>query len=267
MRKNLSFFIVCLSVVAVASAAQVTDFYVIPAASHAPGANGTSWRTDMSIQNIQSVPVVIDIAVVESGEGLLDNVFSVTTVTVPAGGNMTLSDVLNNHRGRAQTTGALLVGGDHAFALTSRTYNATANGTLGQTVSASGDVASDDSSTLYIPGLVQNGAFRTNVGLLMSATSAPLTVMLTINGANGSALGSRTFTVPAGATTHVQFPVTSTAPAPFDAGGAVVTVTGGIGTVIAYASVVDNFTGDASFISGGSAGPGGTSSLRQLLTR
>ena len=62
MRKTSLFLTLCLSVAAVASAAQVTDFYVIPVAAHAPGANGTSWRTDVSIENIQTVPVTVDIA-------------------------------------------------------------------------------------------------------------------------------------------------------------------------------------------------------------
>lgn len=267
MPKTFFFFALFTFAAIAASAAQVADFYVIPVAAHAAGANGTLWRTDVSIQNIQSVPVTVDIAVVESGEGLLDNVFPVTTVTVPAGGNMTIGDLLKDHRGRAETTGALLAGGDHPFALTSRTYNATANGTLGQTVSASGDIASDDGSTLFIPGLVQNAAFRTNLGLFMSATSAPLTVTVTIGGADGTPIGTRTFNVPAGVTTQVQFPAPSVAAAPFDAGGAVVRIAGGTGTVVAYASVVDNLTGDASFISGGSAGAGNLSPLRALLIR
>src|SRR5712691_8812527 len=118
--RNVRFISLCLFVALGASAAQFRDFYVIPAAAHASGANGTSWRTDVSIQNIQSTPVTIEVSVVESGEALLDNVFPVSlngasTVIVPANGNMTLTDILKNHRGRAETTGALLVGGDKAF--------------------------------------------------------------------------------------------------------------------------------------------------------
>jgi hypothetical protein len=276
MRKTF-FFALCTLIAIGASAAQFHDFYVIPVAAHAPGANGTSWRTDVSIQNIQSTPVTVEFAIVESGEGILDNTFAVavdasgaSTVTVPAGGSMTLIDLLKNHRGRAETTGALLVGGDKAFAVTSRTYNATANGTLGQTVSAAGDIASDGSdaaSTLFIPGLAQNASFRTNLGLVMSAAAMPLTVTVTINGASGSTLGTRTFNVAAGLTTHVQFPATSVAAAPFDTAGAVVRIIDGSGTVVSYASVVDNASGDASFISGGTANAGDVSPLLSVLKR
>ncbi|HSP34497.1 MAG TPA: hypothetical protein VLU46_09300 [Thermoanaerobaculia bacterium] len=257
------FVILCTFVAAAVSAAQFRDFYVIPVAAHAPGANNTDWRTDVAIQNIQSTPVAIEMALVESGEALSDNIQPVgTTVTVAAGQTVILRDVLNNYRGRASASGALLVGGDKAFAITSRTYNQTPAGTLGQTVAAFGDVAtdgSDDGSTLFIPGLVQNSAFRTNLGLLMSATSKPMTVSVMVNGA------TRMFTVQPGVTTHIQFPVTSVATAPFDAAGAVVKIVDGSGTVIGYASVVDNGTGDASFISGGTAAAGSVQSLRLLL--
>src|SRR5512142_2722692 len=248
---------------AAASAAQFRDFYVIPVAAHAPGAKGTVWRTDVAIQNIQTTPVTVELALVESGEGLSDNIQPVgSSVTVPAGATVMLADVLNNFRGQASSSGALLVGGDKAFAVTSRTYNQTPAGTLGQTVTAAGDVATDgtdDASTLFIPGIVQNSAFRTNLGLLMSATNKPLTVSVSVNGA------SRTFTVQPGLTTHIQFPVTSVATAPFDASGAVVKIVDGSGTVVAYGSVVDNGTGDASFISGGTASAGSIQPLKLLL--
>ena len=272
-----AFIVFCALVAVTASAAQFQSFYVIPVAAHVTGANGTSWRTDVSIQNIQNAPITVDFAVVESGEGLLDNVFPVavatgggSTITVPAGGSVTLKDILLNHRGRAETSGALLVGADRAFAITSRTYNATSEGTFGQSVSGAADIASDGSesaSTLYIPGLAQNSAFRTNLGLFMSATSQPLTVTVTVNGADGSALGTRTFNVAAGVTTHVQFGLPTVAAAPFDSGSAVVRITGGTGTVVAYASIVDNDTGDGSFVSGGTAAAGAVQPLSRLFAR
>lgn len=250
-----------------ASAAEFSDFYVIPVAAHLPGANGTTWRTDVAIQNFQSTPLTVDFALLRSGEGLADNVVALgSPVTVPAGGNMTIPDVLASQE---DASGALLVGGDHAFAITSRTFNSTANGTFGQTVPAAREIASsgdDDASTLYVPGIVQNAKFRTNIGLVISATS-PMTVTVSLNDANGQAAGTRTFNVAAGVTTHVQFPVTSIASAALDSAGAVVHIADGSGTVIAYASVVDNATGDASYISGGTASAGAITPLAVLLDR
>lgn len=276
MRK-LVFVALFIFAAAGAPAAPFSTLYVIPVAAHAPGQNGTVWRTDVSIQNIQADPVTIEFAVIESGEGLSGNVFPVvvatstggTTVTVPPGGSVTLYDILKAHRGRPSTVGALLLGGDKPFAVTSRTFDQTSNGTLGQAVAAIPDGATDQAgapSTLYIPGLVQNGAFRTNLGLVMSGSTA-MTVSVTINGANGAALGSRTFTVLPGVTNQVQFSALSVAPATFDVAGAVIRISAGQGSVIAYASIVDNQTGDASFISGGTAVAGtATQSLSRLLS-
>ena len=262
MRKSI--FILCLTVACAASAAQISDFYVLPVVAHTDGANGTAWRTDVSIQNIQSTPLTVEMSLVATGEGLLDNIVPLPSVTVAPGGSVILPDVLQN---QTQTSGALLAGGNQAFALTSRTYDRTPIGTMGQTVPPATDVASDSSpatSTLYIPGLISNAGFRTNLGLVMSATT-PMTVVVSINGADGRTLGSRTFNVAAGMTTHVQFGTPTVAAAPFDAAGAVVRISGGTGTVIAYASIVDNATGDASFVSGGTAAAGAVSSLSALL--
>lgn len=256
-----------------AFAGELRDFYVIPVAAHATGGNGTSWRTDLSIQNVRLAPVTIEIAVVESGEGQPDNIFPVSlngalSVTVPGSGSLTLTDVLKNHRSRVETTGALLVGGDGVFAITSRTYNLTANGTVGQTVSGSADVASSgsDEDSLYIPGITSSATARTNLGLMMSAAT-PLDIAVSINGPDGHFLGERMFHVATGTTTHVQFNATTVASALFEAAGAVVRIVSGNGTVIAYASLVDNATGDASFISGGTAAVGTVPPLAALLVR
>jgi hypothetical protein len=265
--RSILLALACASLALGASAAEFSDFYVIPVAAHLPGANGTTWRTDVAIQNFQSTPVTVDFALVRSGEGLADNVVPLgSSVTIPPGGNMTIPDVLASQQ---NASGALLVGGDHAFAITSRTFNSTANGTFGQTVPAAQEIATsgdDDASTLYVPGVVQNAKFRTNIGLVISATS-PMTVTVSLNDANGQPAGTRTFNVASGVTTHVQFPVTSIAGSNLDSAGAVIHITAGSGTVIAYASVVDNTTGDASFISGGTAAAGAITPLSLLFNR
>lgn len=259
-----TFLFLSMFIAIAAAASEVRDFYVIPIVAHTNGANGTAWRTDVSIQNIQSSPLTVDMSLIASGEGLADNITSLPSVTVPAGGSVTIPDILQNS---AQTSGALLAGSSKAFALTSRTYDKTPNGTFGQTVSPATDIAADGSSstsTLYLPGLAANGSFRTNIGLVMAANSA-MTVSVTINAPDGHALGTKTFNVGAGMTTHVQFGTPSVAAAPFDAGSAVVRITSGSGTAIAYASIVDNATGDASYISGGTASAGAVLPMTSLL--
>lgn len=267
-----TFTILALMLIAVpvASAAAPSDFYVIPVATHAAGAGGTAWRTDVVIQNIQQTPVTVSMAVVESGEGLLDNIFPLSlndsaAATVPPGGSAVLSDVLRNHRGRAETSGALLVGGDQPFVLTSRTYAAGAGGGVGETVPPVSDVV--DGGTLYLPALVSNASARSNIGFVAAAGTQPLVIETALHDRGGASLGTRSFTVAPGVTTQLQFSTRSVAAAPFDEASAKMRIVSGDGTLIGYASVVDNASADASFISGGMTMNGGGASLREVLAR
>src|SRR4029079_6415847 len=99
--RNLSFVVLCTLIATSAAASQVRDFYVIPVVAHTTGQNGTAWRTDASIQNIQSTEITVDMSLVASGEGLLDNVVALPSVTIPAGGSTTIADILGD---QAQTS-------------------------------------------------------------------------------------------------------------------------------------------------------------------
>jgi hypothetical protein len=250
MNKRLIFLLSLLLPLA-ASGAELRTFYVIPVAAHTSGANGTAWRSDVTIQNPGTTTLTIDISAVKSGEGLTDNIVPVSSgIAVPAGGVVALSDVLNGTAaGEVIPSAALLIGSDKPFAVTSRTYNSTANGTYGQTVSPASDIATAG-STIYIPGIIANARFRTNIGLLMVANT-PMTVGVALTDEGGETRGQRIMNVAAGSATHVQFGTAAVASRTFDSAGAVVRIVHGDGSVIAYASVVDNITGDASFITGG----------------
>jgi hypothetical protein len=244
-----------------------SDLYVIPVASHTSGQFGTQWMSDLAIQNTQSGPLTVQLIFIESGEGNPNNIFPVTTtnttgaVTIPAGGNVLLKDVLNGYRGFGSTVGSLLVGGDKPFALTSRSYSMTpAGNTIGQTVPPAANfidntvgVTNNQTAIAYLPGLINNAQFRTNIGFVAgngSSSGQPMSVQVTVRNAAGSAVGTRAFTIPGGAFTHVQFSIGSVAPPSFDIAGAEVTITQGNGAVVPYASVIDNGSADAVFVLG-----------------
>ncbi|HEX9659906.1 MAG TPA: hypothetical protein VGA18_06365, partial [Rhodothermales bacterium] len=200
-----------LLVPAMAHADHFADFYVIPIAGHTPGDQGTFWRSDLRIQNFQSVPITIDIVIIESGLQATDNVYPVVTplgvsVMIPAGGSLFLDDVLDGHRGLSQVTGTLLIGAGRPFALTSRAYTtAEGGGTYGQTVRPERGFVDDVIGTVdpsmaktWLPGLVANESFRTNLGFVAGANDlgGPLMIEVTLRDGDGVALGSTTFTVP-----------------------------------------------------------------------
>lgn len=249
---------------AAAYADHYSDTYVIPGAGHTSGINGSLWMSDLAITNFSATPLTVQIIVVESGENNSDNIFPLTTatsngsVTVAANTTVLLRDVLNGQRGKQNIIGALILGGDRPFAVTSRVNNGGTGGeSVGETVPAVRDFFEnatgqpDNAAVVYLPGIVSNASARTNVGFLAgSGAGAAMNVEITIRNAAGQSLGSRTIAIPAGNFTHTQFNVSSITTTPFDVGSAELRITSGPGTVVPYASVIDNASSNAAYIMG-----------------
>jgi hypothetical protein len=256
MRRML--FVLFLLMPFVAEGSHFGDFYVVPVAGHTPGAGGSMWQSDLVIHNFQTTPVTIEIGLVDSGLGLADNFFPVmvngaATVTVPAGSTRLLPDVLRDHRGRAMSLGALLVGGDQPFALSSRVYNADGPPMgIGDIVPAAQDFLTMPEQRAVIPGLTVSADFRTNLGFVAAAAAgAPLVVELSLVNANGASLGAQTFTIPAGSVTHMQMSSTALTNVPFDVATAILRIVSGSGNVSGYGSVVDNRSNHVMFVGSG----------------
>jgi len=265
MRKTVILFTLLCSLAAVnASAAHLADTYVIPVASHTPGAFGSTWATDIAITNFSATTLNVQLLIIETGENSNDNLFPVMTNEVPDGSftvnpNSTrlLRDVLNGHRGRTSTVGALIVGADRPFAITARSYNSL-GGTIGETITPVRDFFEnstgqfDGTSVAYLPGLVNNGLARTNIGFVAGSGSSTggFTVEITVKNAAGAVLGTRRVTNLQGNFTHTQFSLTSITNQFFDVGSAEVRILGGSGVVVPYAAVVDNRTQSVAYIMG-----------------
>lgn len=243
------------------------DFYVIPVASHTMGLNGTLWMSDVAIQNFQTTPITVELTFVQSGENNLDNISQLNvgdagTVTVPAKGSVILKDVINNRpfTQNNMATGAILIGADKPFAVTSRSYSMSPTGdSIGQTVVPARDFlenavldTNNAMATAYIPGLISNGQFRSNLGFVAATTNGTggMRIDVTVRKADGSIAGTRQFIIAPGSIEHLQFSVRSFSPDPFDAGSAEFSIAVGDGAVIPYGSVIDNGTADAVFVLG-----------------
>ena len=246
-----------------AMANHFADLYVIPAAIHSTTANGTTFLSDLGIQNFSGSPLEVSVLFIQSGEGSSENVSALVSkalpngrVTVPAGGSVILRDILDGFDGPPNPFGALIVSAPRAFAVISRAYSpATGGGSYGQTVppvrdfieNQLGDTA-NAGAVAYVPGLTHNANFRTNFGFVAGAGRTPMTIEVTLKAANGTPLGTRGFVVPANQFLHTQFSSVSVANVNYDAAGAEFRITTGDGAVSPYASVVDNRTNDAVFI-------------------
>jgi PKD repeat protein len=233
--------------VVVSSAPAPAYSYMVPAVSHAPGAAGAVFRSDVSVVNRGGAAANLSLTFVPATGSPLSR-----TASVPAAGTRELLDVLVSVFGFAQSDtpfGALQIASDLPLVVSSRTYNLTASGTLGgflPGVSTSGGLAAGKVGIL--PQLRRSAAFRTNVAVA-NLGAVPATVRVQLRDGQGAALGSaRLLTAPAfGMIQDNDIFVKSGAGDQALAYATVEVETAGA-RVTAFASLIDNTTNDPTLI-------------------
>lgn len=226
----------------------------IPASASAHGQNGTFWTTTGWFANNVDLPVDLNAAFLRQGQDNSSALTSLTKIgTVPAGGYLEIQDVA------AKIGGAGLSGGIYieataqgsglpATLVTATTYTWTPNpggsGGYGQGLPAVGVGAK---SAVVIPGVYQGADYRTNIGAL-NTSGVTVEIDVRVLGPSGSELGSATWTLKP----YEQKQISVTALGINSASGGFVTLTrlGTGGSFSAYASVVDQSTGDAVYTPG-----------------
>jgi hypothetical protein len=218
---------------------------LVPAVVHTPGEAGTQWRTSLALLNPGPGTVQVDLTLVTAGASVL------ASVTLEGGLSAEWVDVVVDLFGQsstARTSGAVHLAADAPVLATSRTYNQTATGTYGQYLPALSTAhCLGQGETGYLMQLKDNDDFRTNVGFANLGTgSVPVRVQL--HDDYGLAIGvPLDVTVAAGAWSQVNDVFETSHAGPHDLAWATVQAQGA-GAVWAYASVVDNRTGDATTI-------------------
>ena len=218
--------------------------FLIPAAAHAPGAYGSNWRTDLVVCNGPLAPAEAHFYFMASGT---DNAASVgRTVPVAADGCVGLSDAVA-YLFNAQGAGALLVGSDVPLRVSSRTYNWTEAGTYGQSIPAQTEPdLLGPGEQAWLIGLHGNATYRTNLGF--ASLSAEVTVVyLSLRDASGGGLGNLTAEVPPYGYLQLDDIFGQAGAGAVSFGYATVASADPGARYAAYASVVDNRTGDAVF--------------------
>lgn len=249
-------------VAATAGAREMTWVYVVPAAANTAGDGGTDWHTDLTLYNPHGTELPILIQFLPSGRNNAGGVPSVT-VTVASYETVNLWDVLGPNGFDARgTTGALLVYpdldssacADHAcdFALFSRTYtpNRDATGEFGQGIPGfPANLGTDWSVMGYLPQLLSNEQFRTNIGLA-SWTSSGVMVRVDVQDPSGTVVDRSDHWVPPYG--HVQWRMGTAV----EGGTAVAYVVDGPNDAIVYpyASVVNWDTGDPTYVEAQNSG-------------
>lgn len=233
------------------AAAVTSESVFVPATAHVSGAVGTNWRTDLELLNPGAADAHYEISMLETDH---DNSTPTSRIQqVSAGASVRLSDVLHSifsFEGTAALRVTPLSGAE--VLVTSRTFNQTPDGTYGQFVGA---VAASDTITDGKQGLIVElthsrgtaSGYRTNLGYL-NCTGSEASVRIDLYRSNGVLLGTVEDTV--GPFMHRQQnrifqQVTGDDVAD---GFAIIASTTPGSRLIAYASVVDNRTGDPIYL-------------------
>jgi outer membrane protein assembly factor BamB len=222
----------------------------IPAVARADGLEGTKWKSDLSLLDPGGQPLDVSISLLERDR---DNSSpDQRSVTVPPAGVANVADVVGILFGRESASGALRISSPTGAVVTSRTYNDAPAGTFGQGIPAfsRGEaLAAGDSGELV--GVSESGSFRTNLGLL-NLSLATVTAEATFRDAAGNVLGTKSFELAARSQTQLSRAFSAVTTGSIAGGRISIRVVAGgdspLPTLLAYASVVDNRSGDPVFL-------------------
>lgn len=235
--------------VTVAAGPEDDDIY-IATGGHQPGYNGTTWRTDLEVHNPGAVTVTYRIALLKRDT---DNRSAQTAeFSLRSGRSAHHADVLLDPFGFEGTAALRITPFGGTLVIHSRTYNQLPIGSYGQFVpgmTRAQALASGQEARLvglfHDPSLT--AGFRTNFGMV-NASPAPITVEVSFRKNLGGVLGVRQYDLKTLEFRQLNKVFEEVTHEPVAGGYLVLKVITTGGRLHAYASMVDNVTGDAIFI-------------------
>lgn len=223
--------------------------YLVPSVAHASGSGGSQWRTNVAAVNpgASAASLTLVYAPYESGGTLVTK-----SATLAAGATREWQDILVELFGFAPTAaskGTVAITSNRPLVITSRTFNQTASGTYGQYYPALTDAqAFSPGRPGVLAQLRRSSAFRANVGI-QAIGSAAASVVLKARNATGAQVGRTVSrTVAAGRYWQADDFFGPNHASAGDQSVAYVSVEVTAGAAWAYASVIDNATGDPTTI-------------------
>ena len=216
----------------------------IPATYRGPGAFGATWRTEISVSNISlSTPVPIQTTIT------LHRV-NAEPISIPMllaqHEVISVRDALRDWFGIEEGGGIVRVTWDDPnarIATNARVYNLSSNGEFGQGIP--GVRPERLLSEVFLPGLSGVDGNRTNIGI-SNPHNVDVIAWVTLHDTSGAVRGSIALGIPPRSYRQINDIFAFFNVGPFHAG--MVRVSGFNTTIYAYASVVRNDTGDATYI-------------------
>jgi hypothetical protein len=222
--------------------------YLIPAIAHSPGANFTAWRSDISIVNRSGSAATVTVAYNSNTDTMTGNY----SATMANGAALSWQDVLSSLYGLAQAgvnQGTIQITSTTPLCALGRTYNQTATSTFGQAYPAVAvGEAISAGRTAILPHLSNNAAYRTNLGIVNLGTGA-CTVTVRLYNGSGAQLGNPvTIAADPGKFAQNNGIFVNAGAGQQDSAYAVVSTDSASCSFWAFATVVDNASGDPTTI-------------------
>ena len=255
-RNRLGFPLTLLfSVFALPLLGQVNDTYVVPVVGDTPGGAGTRWATELHVFNPQAHKLTVTAVFLPTGGGAGSSVDFDVAANSTAFSENVVSEVF-----RTTGTGSLLLATfpennpgvpndivSLSFLVNTKTFNNAGSGTYGQSIPGVWAGLQNDGITAIANGVRNFGVvsltgYRTNIGAVnLGDFSATLRVSV-YDDEGRTLLNGAPFTLPPQG--HIQ----DRLPVEVDHGSVEFWVEGSDPVVFAYASVVDNRSGDGAYI-------------------
>ncbi len=214
---------------------------VIPAAAHGPGLESTSWETDVVVHNPgrHSAPAYLFLLEREAAGDPIGS----DRYWIEPGQSLRLADAVGGLQNPGY--GALLVASDRPLMVGSRTFTSSPDGTYGQLIDGVpvvGGTAGEGDEVRLIQ-LTHNDGYRTNLGLANPLPEA-VEVDVRLHRADGELIDTLSYALP-GLSSLMDVEVfAEVGNGEVDDGYAVVSSTSPGASYAAFASVVDNLSGD-----------------------
>jgi len=219
---------------------------VIPASGTGPGSNGSQWQTELTLHNTSASAITATLIFHDTtGAG------GTATVDVAPRATVSVADVVATRFGRSSATGAIEVTFDSAFAqkltVSSRTFNKSSSGEFGQDIPAVDATSVPDAGSIVVlsgPSSATDAHFNFGVYAVSAAT-----VQWELLRADGTIAASKEVSYAAGSQIQYGNGVeTLFGKLPQDNDTVHVIVTNG--RALAYGSVINNASGDPTYVPG-----------------
>ncbi len=234
-------------------AAASTDDLIVAQASHASGAAGTFFQTNMHVTNLDTAPATVTVSLIP--RLLAGAPASPRVYVIPPGATLEKLDVLASEFGLGDASAAGLrihPSGTARLAVSTRTYVERFGGTFGFSIpglpSAQAiGLGSGAAAAIQLDQTTAARGFRSNFGFAEVAGADAVVQVVAKSGDTGETLGTRAFTVPAGASFQANLDQVVGSGA-FENVYLEFTVVSGEGRVLAYGVSIDNTSGDAIYV-------------------